>query len=111
MYREPPKLARFEGKPSTPTPKARLFNMLGWVMPERFSSHPPFDRHDWYVQRGGENGTIHRYVIDYYAAPDGPNGEQIFYLDVRPALDSIGSIYDRVSVSSSEIWEKAVGRS
>ncbi|KAJ3110052.1 hypothetical protein HDU96_006942 [Phlyctochytrium bullatum] len=50
-----PKLLKFEGKPKTYTPKARLLNLLGYKL--------PFDRHDWTVDRCG---TTVRYVIDFY---------------------------------------------
>jgi len=32
-----------------------------------------------------------RYVIDYYSAPPDEEGNPVFYLDVRPALDSFGA--------------------
>lgn len=66
----------------------------------------PFDRHDWYVDRGGKE---HRYVIDYYFNPDGPANAPskpddahpikfttAIYVDVRPAVDDIGSLLDRL---------------
>lgn len=59
-------------------------------------SYPrPFDRHDWIINRNGQDV---RYVIDYYETGnenkvlgDGLDIE----LDVRPALDSFGALWDR----------------
>jgi cytochrome c heme-lyase len=76
-----PRLARFAGDASRLTPRAR-WNML--VMGYR----PPFDRHDWVVERCG----VHvEYVIDFYEgrrSDGGRNGAVSFYLDVRPKLNS-----------------------
>ena len=48
--------------------------------------NPPFDRHDWVVERCG---TRIRYVIDFYAGRSLPGTSNVsFFLDVRPALDS-----------------------
>ncbi len=56
---------------------------------------PPFDRHDWIVDRCG---TEVRYIIDFYnGEPARGDARPIaMHLDVRPALDSIGSAWDRV---------------
>mgnify|MGYP000026401502 CR=1 FL=1 len=94
-------LAKFQGRPGTLSPKARLQGYLALLMPNKYSSEPPFDRHDWIVQRptGGKSedelkpGQI-RYIIDYYEAP-GENPEEdeaVFNLDVRPALDSFEAL-------------------
>ena len=60
----------------------------------------PFDRHDWVVDR---NGQEVRYVIDFYegrrvkgSASDAPVS---IYLDVRPALDSFQALFDRIYVN------------
>lgn len=45
-----------------------------------------------------------RYVIDYYGAPPEPDGTPAFSLDVRPALDSFGSIRTRLAVATEEVW-------
>lgn len=92
-----PKLLRFIGRPDEHSPKARLKMLFG---------HPePFDRHDWVVDRGG---TEVRYVIDYYhdesavkqdQRPKGLHDAQSMksiQVDVRPALDSVGAIFDRI---------------
>lgn len=56
---------------------------------------PPFDRHDWYVDRCG---TQVRYVIDFYTGRPDPArpGVMSFYLDVRPALDDWASVSTRL---------------
>lgn len=45
-----------------------------------------------------------RYIIDYYSAPDDAEGNPVFSLDVRPALDSVGSIKERIAVATEETW-------
>ena len=43
-----------------------------------------------------------RYIIDYYSSPDDPDtDEPSFYLDVRPALDSLGA----ASARWKKTWE------
>eukprot|EP00736_Rhodelphis_marinus_P005331 Rmarinus@m.23798 len=54
-----PKLLKFQGRPQELSPKARFFTWLGYA--------PPFDRHDWIVDRCG---THVRYVIDFYPGPE-----------------------------------------
>jgi cytochrome c heme-lyase len=73
------RLVSFKGKPGEPSPKARILTLLGY--------NPPFDRHDWVVERCG---TRVRYVIDFYAGRPlpGTSNNVSFFLDVRPALDS-----------------------
>lgn len=102
-------LARFQGKPGTLTPKARVFGWLSTVMPGTFSSEPPFDRHDWVVRRPDQNGKEVRYVIDYYSVPDDPDkDEPEFVLDVRPALDSFESLSVRLQKGFAE-WKQGDG--
>ena len=63
------------------------------------SGEAPFDRHDWYVLRkmpGDDKPSEVRYVIDYYSGPPEPNGDPVFYLDVRPALDRPGLMMERI---------------
>lgn len=67
------------------------------------SSEAPFDRHDWIVRRPGSGEEV-RYVIDYYSAPPEPDGSPVFSLDVRPALDSVSSIKERIMVATEEAW-------
>lgn len=68
-----------------------------------FRDEPPFDRHDWVVRRP-KTGEEVRYVIDYYSAPPEPDGSPAFSLDVRPALDSLGSLKERIAVATEEAW-------
>jgi len=92
-----PKLLRFLGKPNDLSPKARI-KML-------FGHNAPFDRHDWVVDRGGKEI---RYVIDYYHDEGMVKNDKhpqhlqdltsmkSIKVDVRPALDSISAISDRI---------------
>jgi hypothetical protein len=57
----------------------------------------PFDRHDWTVNRCGEE---HRYIIDYYGATN----QHGFHIDARPVLTPSG-IVDRVRVASNRIFQ------
>ncbi|PBK72411.1 cytochrome c heme lyase [Armillaria solidipes] len=96
-------LARFKGRPGEMSPKARFWMFAGWLLPSRFNTEPPFDRHDWVVRRP-KTGDEVRYVIDYYSAPPEPDGSPVFSLDVRPALDSFGSIKERIAVATEDVW-------
>jgi cytochrome c heme-lyase len=45
---------------------------------------PPFDRHDWTIDRCGKQVE---YIIDFYGGQgDKKGGKVSFYLDVRPKL-------------------------
>jgi cytochrome c heme-lyase len=80
-------LIRFQGRPGDVSPKAFLFSNILRLY------DPPFDRHDWYVQRA-TSGRIQRYVIDfYYLPPEHPNMPPIPYIDARPALDHPYAFY------------------
>ena len=79
-----PKLLKFQGKPRDYSPKARMFQLLGYKL--------PFDRHDWTVDRCG---TLVTYVIDFYSGADDNPDSVSFYLDVRPSLSSLQGIKDR----------------
>ncbi|KAI6249540.1 Holocytochrome-c synthase [Erysiphe necator] len=104
-----PSLLSFMGRPEDMTPKAAILQLLGKVYPAGFGTEPPFDRHDWIVKRenNGKSKQI-RYVIDYYSGPDGPNGESVFYLDVRPAITPLAAI-ERIMRWSGNLWYKASG--
>ena len=52
--------------------------------------------------------TTTRYVIDYYSAPPDEEGNPVFSLDVRPALDSLESINQRIRVAFEE-WTRGEG--
>ncbi|CAD6887296.1 unnamed protein product [Tilletia laevis] len=82
------KLVSFTGKPHQLTWRAWGRTLLGYSA--------PFDRHDWIVDRCGNQV---RYIIDFYtgrpivAARTSPTGGPVqnlaFYLDVRPAPDTV----------------------
>ena len=57
----------------------------------------PFDRHDWVVDRCGREV---RYIIDFYSGPPQPGAPASMHLDVRPALDSVGALYDRLKMQA-----------
>ena len=46
-------------------------------------------------------------MIDYYSAPPEPDGSPVFSLDVRPALDSVGSIKQRIAAATEDVAEAA----
>ncbi|CAG8537790.1 11578_t:CDS:2 [Ambispora leptoticha] len=96
-----PKLLRFRGRPQELSPKARIIQWAGKIFPS-LGTPPPFDRHDWTIDRCGKEV---RYVIDYYAGPD-EGDTPIFYLDVRPALDSVESLVDRIRLATRETFEQ-----
>lgn len=99
---QPPRLKRFMGRPKDMSPKARLLWLMGCVdvfilvgsrsgavtYPSVNRYNPPFDRHDWVVER--PDGTEVRYVLDFYAGQIDPKAPKpvAMHLDVRPALDS-----------------------
>lgn len=102
-------LASFQGRPQELSPKARYHLLMGKIMPSLYASIRPFDRHDWIVHRpalsdgksymsGGNTApfTSHRYVIDYYHLADDKEGNPVFSLDVRPAVDDLESVGLRV---------------
>ena len=43
-------------------------------------------------------------MIDYYGCPPEPDGSPVFSLDVRPALDSVGSIKQRIAAATEDAW-------
>ena len=71
-----PRLDSFMGLSTTMSPKARFNSFLGYT--------PPFDRHDWIVDRCG---TKIEYIIDFYPGKNEGKGIS-FYLDVRPKLNT-----------------------
>ncbi|TLD07952.1 hypothetical protein E2P81_ATG10593 [Venturia nashicola] len=107
-----PRLTRFMGRPNDLTPKARMLSYMAKVFPEQYPENLPFDRHDWYVERRQADGSSKeiRYVIDYYSAPE-ENGEPVFFLDVRPAVDGPVSAAERVMRWGGDVWWRASGGS
>ena len=109
---EGPRLVRFMGKPGDRTPKASLLQYMGWIWPESYGTEPPFDRHDWYVARKTPTGSKEvRYVIDYYAGGTQETGEPVFYLDIRPALDTPTAAIERSMRWGGDVWHRASGAS
>ncbi|CAD5117552.1 DgyrCDS6314 [Dimorphilus gyrociliatus] len=70
-----PKLKSFGGKAKDFSPRARIRSWLGYEL--------PFDRHDWIIDRNGRD------VSEDYT---------FTILDVRPALDSLDAVWDRMRV-------------
>ncbi|KAG7278697.1 hypothetical protein CRUP_030091 [Coryphaenoides rupestris] len=83
-----PSLKRFGGKAKEYSPRARIRHWMGYEL--------PFDRHDWIVDRCGKEV---RYVIDYYDGEIDKDTYQFSILDVRPAFDSLGAVWDRMKVA------------
>lgn len=80
-----PSLRRFVGRYNHSSPKSFINRYI-------FSMGKPFDRHDWYVNRCGQEV---RYVIDYYDDTKASDEIQV-YIDARPAIDSLGALFDRI---------------
>ncbi|CAL8470776.1 g10318 [Coccomyxa elongata] len=83
-----PRLLRFTGRPDELSPLARL---SAW-----FGGQLPFDRHDWWVDRCGQEV---RYVIDFYFHEEAAGTPEAFTLRVRPAIDSVESVVDRTKMT------------
>jgi len=88
-----PKLVSFKGDASKLTPKARLMVLMGY--------QPPFDRHDWTIDRCGKRVD---YVIDFYSGKKTNDAELSFYLDVRPKLSPEG-IWMRAQRSLTDLFK------
>lgn len=83
-----PKLKSFGGKAKDYSPRARIRHWMGYEL--------PFDRHDWIVDRCGKDV---RYVIDYYDGGQVNERYTFALLDVRPAMDSVQNVWDRMKVA------------
>jgi cytochrome c heme-lyase len=83
-----PMLLRFRGRPDELSPLAMLNVATG--------GQRPFDRHDWYVDREGREV---RYVIDYYFNEEKAGTSEQFDVVVRPALDSVDALVDRLKMN------------
>ncbi|XP_054725862.1 holocytochrome c-type synthase [Anastrepha obliqua] len=83
-----PRLKSFGGKAADYSPRARIRSWLGYEL--------PFDRHDWIVDRCGKDV---RYVIDYYDGGIVDKDYKFAILDVRPAMDSVDNVWDRMRVA------------
>ena len=87
-----PVLQRFLGRPDDLSPRAWFkSNLLGYQR--------PFDRHDWYVRDDNKpTDPPRRYIIDFYAGnPNGSGAVSSFYLDVRPAMDTVDAVKLRIN--------------
>mmetsp|Transcript_13251 Transcript_13251/g.19788 ORF Transcript_13251/g.19788 Transcript_13251/m.19788 type:complete len:325 (-) Transcript_13251:232-1206(-) len=100
-----PRLVRFLGRPDDTSPKA-------WINTNLLFYRKPFDRHDWFVDRG-DGKEPRRYVIDFYDGGGGDssdeaakksNGLPSMYLDVRPALDDSDAFVDRARMFFREAF-------
>lgn len=83
-----PRLKSFGGKAKDYSPRARIRSWMGYEL--------PFDRHDWIIDRCGKDV---RYVIDYYDGGIVDKDYKFALLDVRPAMDSLDNIWDRMRVA------------
>ena len=74
-------------------------------------TEPPFDRHDWFIEReyNGQKKEV-RYVIDYYEGTPDKSGDPVFYLDVRPAVTPTAAV-ERMMRWGGDVWYKASGAS
>jgi len=52
-----------------------------------------------------------RYVIDYYSGPDESTGDPVFFLDVRPAVDTPSAAIARMMRWSGDVWYRGTGGS
>jgi cytochrome c heme-lyase len=89
------RLVRFRQN-EAPSPKAQALELVGYK--------PPFDRHDWVVDRCG---TEVRYLIDFYRGRPVkglPASMTPMYLDARPAGDDASGAWDRVRMPFVEAW-------
>ena len=92
------RLLRFEGKPTEPTPKARVNALLGYSA--------PFDRHDWTVTRCGKEVT---YLLDFYNGRATPGRPVAMHIDARPAADDVQGAWDRVRLPFVRMWQAMQG--
>ncbi|KAI7867156.1 cytochrome c/c1 heme-lyase [Spinellus fusiger] len=93
--KETPYLSHFQGRPQDMSPKARWHTFFG--------APKPFDRHDWYINKCGNQ---RRYVIDYYEAPEEVPGVPVFHLDIRPAVDSPEAAFHRLKQAAQDKWSQ-----
>ena len=82
------RLVRFVGRPGERSPKSLFFEIFG-------GRKAPFDRHDWLIDRCGNEQV--RYVVDFYdgSIPPGQLGVPIC-IDARPAIDSVSAFLSRI---------------
>ncbi|KIJ46845.1 hypothetical protein M422DRAFT_164830 [Sphaerobolus stellatus SS14] len=95
-------LSEFAGIHGHVSNKAWLYQQLRRIFPTYFTFSLPFDRHDWIVLRPSTNRKL-RYIIDYYSSRKTPWSEPQFYLDVRPAVDSVEAVMMRLHAFLGDI--------
>jgi len=83
-----PKLLFFHGKPEELSWKARL---MSWID----GRHPPFDRHDWIIDRCGDRI---RYIVDFYDGRPSEYAPVSIHIDARPEL-TFGGARDRLRMT------------
>jgi cytochrome c heme-lyase len=54
---------------------------------------PPFDRHDWVVERCGKEVS---YLIDFYQGRQSGGKPVAMHIDARPAADDLSGAWQRV---------------
>lgn len=86
-----PKLLFFHGKPEELSWKARL---MSWID----GRHPPFDRHDWIIDRCGDRI---RYIVDFYDGRPSEYAPVSIHIDARPEL-TLGGARDRLRLTLRE---------
>lgn len=80
--------------PTLPRPKA-VSNVNAFAYPDAAATKS---------ENNGKTSST-RYVIDYYSAPPDEEGNPVFHLDVRPAVDDLKSMSERVRVGAED-WMK-----
>jgi len=84
-----PALKSFHGDAKNYSIRARVRSWLGYEL--------PFDRHNWVVDRCGQNEVT--YIIDYYdVGAVNPETRLFAHLDVRPQIRDFGTLWDRMVV-------------
>merc|ERR1719215_960988 len=81
-----PRLIRFLGRPGELSPKAKFLGLFGRTV--------PFDRHDWHVDRCGNQV---RYLVDFYDGKASKDHPVSIHIDARPEV-SFGGIRDRLQL-------------
>jgi cytochrome c heme-lyase len=78
-------LKSFQGLPDSPSLRARWNALWG--------TQAPFDRHDWTIDRCGQEVT---YILDFYQGKPEKGALMSVYIDVRPKIDSFQVLCDRI---------------
>lgn len=73
-----------------------MLTLFSLCLSFRMGYELPFDRHDWIIDRCGKDV---RYIIDYYDGGSVDETYRFALLDVRPAMDSVENVWDRMKVA------------